>query len=380
MKTNKSFKLILLILAFLVLAIFIIPMNKVEASSKKSITKVTVSSISKQIYTGKSIRPSVTVKYQGAKLYKNKDYKITYSKNKNPGVAKVTIKGIGKYEGTKTKTFKIVVSKVSGLAKKANSKSTITLKWTKPRRSITGYEIYMSTSKKGKYTKIKTVTNKKTTSYKKSSLKANKTYYFKIRAYKIINKKKYYSSFSSIVTIKTKKATKETKITSKNIQSKIGNHLKWFSAAYMGACYGWDSVYKYKDVTGKVKIPGVQNMMIYELVGAKSFAGMKSTLAKYVSKSKFSKFNVDDGINGWGFLKELREYKGKVYWCNGGIGGGPSINTKKAKVISSENGISKIKMNVDYYTGDICAQITLTVKYKDGKYLITDWKVKGMLW
>lgn len=63
-----------------------------------------------------------------------------------------------------------------------------------------GYEVNMSTSSKGKYTKIKTVSSK-TTSYNKTRLTENKTYYFKVRAYKNVNGKKVYSDWSSVKSV-----------------------------------------------------------------------------------------------------------------------------------------------------------------------------------
>ena len=97
--------------------------------------------------------------------------------------------------GTKTKTPSI--SKLTTKSKKA------TIKWKKI-SGATGYELYMATSKSGKYSRIKTVTKASTTSYTKTKLKKNKKYYFKIRAYKTVDGKKIYSSYSSIKSIKIK--------------------------------------------------------------------------------------------------------------------------------------------------------------------------------
>lgn len=161
------------------------------------------------------------------------------------------------------------------------------------------------------------------------------------------------------------------KITSQNIQSKIGTHLKWFKGAYLGVIYGWPSVFTYKDVTDSVKIPGMyEGSMVYEVVGVKSINSLKSQLANYVSKDKFSKFGR--------FTNDFTEYNGKVYWCNLGVGDGPLINTKNAKVLSSENGISKIQLQqYNALSNTLEETITLTVKYNEdtGKYLITDWTV-----
>ena len=64
---------------------------------------------------------------------------------------------------------------------------------------VDGYEIYYSTYKTKKYNKIATTSE---LNYVKDGLIPDKTYYFKIRSYKEINGKKYYSSYSNILTLK----------------------------------------------------------------------------------------------------------------------------------------------------------------------------------
>ncbi len=62
-------------------------------------------------YNGKVRTPSATIVVKLAKgdtaLVKDKAYTITYKNNKNAGKASVTIKGIGNYKGTVTRSFKI---------------------------------------------------------------------------------------------------------------------------------------------------------------------------------------------------------------------------------------------------------------------------------
>jgi hypothetical protein len=158
-------------------------------------------------YNGKAKTPSVTVKDSAGKtLKKNVDYKVTYaSGRKNVGTYKVTIKMIGKYSGTKTLTFKInpAATKVSKLsAAKKSLKVTI----SKKSSQVTGYQIQYSTSKtfKSKYTKTKTVSSYKTTKVTLKSLKAKKTYYVRVRTYKTVGGKKYYSGWSTVKYKKTK--------------------------------------------------------------------------------------------------------------------------------------------------------------------------------
>ena len=64
-----------------------------------------------------------------------------------------------------------------------------------------GYEVYMATSKKGKYTLIKDTTSTKMT---KTKLTSKKGYYFKVKAYRKVDGKKVYSSYSAIKYIKVK--------------------------------------------------------------------------------------------------------------------------------------------------------------------------------
>ena len=65
-----------------------------------------------------------------------------------------------------------------------------------------GYEVYMATSSKGKYTKISTVAKPTTLSCSKSGLTKGKTYYFKVRSYTTVNGKKVYSDYTKIVKVK----------------------------------------------------------------------------------------------------------------------------------------------------------------------------------
>ena len=65
-----------------------------------------------------------------------------------------------------------------------------------------GYAVYASTSKDGKYTLKKTISGKCNVSYVDINLNTNTTYYYKVRAYRTVGTKKVYSSYSSIVSVK----------------------------------------------------------------------------------------------------------------------------------------------------------------------------------
>ena len=93
---------------------------------------------------------------------------------------------------------------------KKSSSTSATLKWKKVSKAD-GYVIYRSTSRSKGYRKVKTIKNGKTASVRLRNLKQGKTYYFKIKAYRTVNGKKKYSSFSKVKSIKLPKAASSSK-------------------------------------------------------------------------------------------------------------------------------------------------------------------------
>ncbi|MBR3234758.1 MAG: cell wall-binding repeat-containing protein [Atopobiaceae bacterium] len=71
---------------------------------------VVVSKIADQSYTGKQIKPAITVKYNGKTLTKDKDYELSYGANIDVGPGTVVIKGKGNFNNVRTETFQIVKS------------------------------------------------------------------------------------------------------------------------------------------------------------------------------------------------------------------------------------------------------------------------------
>ena len=110
---------------------------------------------------------------------------------------------------------------------KAKSEA-FTIKWKK-KTNIAGYQIQYSTNskfKKGNKTiKIKKA---KTVSKKITGLKPSKKYYVRIRTYKIVNKKTYYSSWSKKKNVTTKNCEHCTN--NNNHSIKCGNIGKWFTS------------------------------------------------------------------------------------------------------------------------------------------------------
>ncbi len=159
-----------------------------------SIKKCTITGIKDAVYTGKAIAPAPVVKYNGKKLVRDRDYTVKYANNKAVGTATVTITGIGKYGESVKKTFKINPKSVALSAVTPGTKQ-LTVTWKKG-AGITGYEIQYSLKKTFASAKKVTITKAATVKTVIKKLQPKKTYYVRIRTYKTVKGRKYYSAWS----------------------------------------------------------------------------------------------------------------------------------------------------------------------------------------
>ena len=129
--------------------------------------------------------------------------------------------GTGTNSGSSTKPSTGTTTKPAAklpapkLTVKITSSNAVKLTWKKV-SGATGYYVYRTDSKKGKYKKIATT---KKTSYKNSKLKSNKTYYYKVAAYK----GKKTGTYSKVVSKKIlgKPSTPKMKFTNKSSAQKF---------------------------------------------------------------------------------------------------------------------------------------------------------------
>lgn len=91
--------------------------------------------------------------------------------------------------------------KKPSLKVKSTKKGKVTLTWSNIKRE-SGYQVYYSSKKNGKYKKLGSYKTNVVKTTKK--LKSNKKYYFKVRAYKTVSGKKVYSEWSAVKSIKIK--------------------------------------------------------------------------------------------------------------------------------------------------------------------------------
>ena len=176
-----------------------------------SVERATVT-VTPAAYTGKTLKPKVTVKLNGKTLRQGTDYKVDGSA-KYIGMNEITICGIGNYSGEKEAIFQIKPNKLS-LSKVTAAKKSFTAKWkSKPadqQWEVDGYQVRYSTKSSMKNAKVKTVKDCGKTSLKVSGLKKGKKYYVQVRAYRSCYdyaKDKYvklYSDWSKTKSVKVK--------------------------------------------------------------------------------------------------------------------------------------------------------------------------------
>lgn len=132
----------------------------------------TTSSESKISYTDTTVTAGKTYYYKVSVITKNNGTSGYSAVVSGKTVTSTTISGV---QGTSSTSLRISWAKSAGAG---------------------GYEIYRSTSKNGKYAKVAAVKSAGTVTYNDKSIKSNKTYYYKVRAYNVNNGKTGYSGYS----------------------------------------------------------------------------------------------------------------------------------------------------------------------------------------
>lgn len=171
---------------------------KASEPSKMAVTSDMISTVPNKYYIGKNITPSVTVKNDGIKLVKDKDYTVTYKNNKKIGTATVIITGKGNYILSCKTTFKIKMAKaVISKVKAGKKKAVIDIKKVPGAKK---YRVEISTNKNFKPSKSVKVKNTSLNKVTFTGLKSGKKYYVRAMAYAGSDK----GAYSKTVSVKVK--------------------------------------------------------------------------------------------------------------------------------------------------------------------------------
>ena len=176
----------------------------------KKITPSVTLSTKTYTFNGKVRKPTVTVKNGTTKL-SSSNYKVTYGPGrKSIGKYEVKVTMKGNYSGTKSVYFSII-PKGTTISSITPASKSITVKWKKQATRmatfrIQGYQIQIATNSSFTKGADKWVAyGYSKTSKKLTGLKPGKKYYVRIRTFKGVNGVKYFSKWSKVKTVTTKK-------------------------------------------------------------------------------------------------------------------------------------------------------------------------------
>lgn len=163
---------------------------------------ITVDDIPNQVYTGKALKPVPNLEYEGETLIRGKDFTLTYANNRKPGKATVTVTGRGNYTGRLKLSFTIAPCSTT-LSRLTAGKARVTVAWKKA-SGVTGYQIAYSQKSSFSGQVKRNVKGAYKTATVVKGLRSGRTYFFRIRTYRKINGKTYYSAWSKTRSVKVK--------------------------------------------------------------------------------------------------------------------------------------------------------------------------------
>lgn len=148
---------------------------------------------------------------QGASTTTYKDKSLTTGKKYYYKIEAINkVNGKKGYSGDSAAVVGQTIATASLTTIKAVNSNTISLSWKKV-SGVSGYEIYRSTSKSGKYERVGRVSGAKTTSFEDTTVKAGKNYYYKVRGYKKNSAKEGKGTYSAVQKAWTVKKVEITK-------------------------------------------------------------------------------------------------------------------------------------------------------------------------
>ena len=237
MVKNRKSKIMLLLIIFL----FLLILPNYANAAKISVGKVKGVKVKSQNTSSLKISWKSVSKVNGYKVYicdnSNNKFKyygkttgksITIKKLKSSKEYKIKIRGYRTlkkktYYGSYSSVLKVATkpTQVKGLKSKSQTDNTINLTWSKVTRA-SGYRVYIYNSSKKKY-EYYGYSRKNSITIK--DLKAFQTYKIKVRAYKTVEGKRTYGTFSKVITTKTK----FNKIKKLKVDSQTNNtiNLSW---------------------------------------------------------------------------------------------------------------------------------------------------------
>ena len=156
-------------------------------------------------YNGRNQAPKVTVaKLNLVPMTEGRDYRVNYpASSKYVGTYETSVAGLGDFSGVKKLKYRILPQK-TGITKLYRGSRKFTARWSKRTAQVTGYQLSYATRSNFSNGKTVTLTRNYTTKRTVKKLKRRTRYYVRVRTYKTVKGTRYYSSWSSVKSVKTR--------------------------------------------------------------------------------------------------------------------------------------------------------------------------------
>ncbi|CDD35234.1 fibronectin type III domain protein [Roseburia sp. CAG:309] len=214
-------------------------------------------------------------------------YQITGSKQ----VVTVTVN----VDKTEMVSNVLSLDKVTTLTTKSKAYNKVTLTWSGV-DGATGYRVYRSTSKTSGFKKIKSITSSSKVTYTNSNISCGTTYYYKVRAYRLVDGNYYFGAYSPVVSAKAKPATPASFKAGKSTRTKV--KVSW--KAVTGAS-GY-RIYRSTSRTG-----GFSRIKTVKSGASTSY--VKKTKRNKTYYYKMRAYTTVNGKKVWGAYTTVKAYK-----------------------------------------------------------------------
>ena len=214
-------------------------------------------------------------------------YQITGSKQ----VVTVTVN----VDKTEMVSNVLSLDKVTTLTTKSKAYNKVTLTWSGV-DGATGYRVYRSTSKTSGFKKIKSITSSSKVTYTNSNISCGTTYYYKVRAYRLVDGNYYFGAYSPVVSANAKPATPASFKAGKSTRTKV--KVSW--KAVTGAS-GY-RIYRSTSKTG-----GFSRIKTVKSGASTSY--VKKTKRNKTYYYKMRAYTTVNGKKVWGAYTTVKAYK-----------------------------------------------------------------------
>ena len=189
----------------------------------------------------------------------------------------------------------LTLDKVATLTTKSKAYNKVTLTWSNV-DGATGYRVYRSTSKTSGFKKIKSITSNSKVTYTNSSLSCGTTYYYKVRAYRLVDGNYYFGEYSPVVSAKPVPAAPGSVKVAKASRKKV--KISWNGVTGASGYRVYRSISKTSGFT-----------RIKTLTSGASVSYKKATTRNKTYYYKVRAYTTVNGKKVWGTYSTVKSYK-----------------------------------------------------------------------